>query len=162
MRKSVYEAVAVVNRLNQENRIDYSDYSTIMDGLEEIETLQERDQILEDLWSEFSDVPMDPDTECIEDQFLGFPVGTNREEIWHWFDVRHSKGVAFLMYADGIDRTDQFSKMVFLKQLCQECESASCGFNHGGECRFPLVHERNPRITDYDGCIDFDYSEGDL
>lgn len=162
MGRTVYEAVVVANRLNQENRIDYNDYSAIMDGLEEIETLRERDQMLEDLWREFADVPMDPDTERMEEQFLDFPAGTSREEIWHWFDVRHSKGVAYLLYGDGIDRTDQFSKMVFLKQLCPECESASCGFNHGGECRFPLVHERKPRINDVDGCIDYDYSEGDV
>ena len=162
MGRMIYEAVVVANRLNQENRIDYNDYSAIMDGLEEIETLRERDETLEELWAQFADVPMDPETERMEEQFLSFPAGTKREEIWHWFDVRHSKGVAYLLYQDGIDRTDQFSKMVFLKQLCPECESASCGFNHGGECRFPLVHERKPRINDVDGCIDYDYSEGDV
>ena len=93
-----YQAVTVANRLNQENRIDYSDYSALMDGLEEIDTLRERDKILEDLWAEFGDVPMNPETECMEQPFLGFPVGTHREDIWHWFDERHSKGVAYLMY----------------------------------------------------------------
>ena len=72
-----------------------------MDGLEEIDTLRERDKILEDLWAEFGDVPMNPETECMEQPFLGFPVGTHREDIWHWFDERHSKGVAYLLY--GVD-----------------------------------------------------------
>ena len=112
-----------------------------------IPTLKERDKRLERLWAEFGDVPMDPETECIEEPFLGFPAGTNREELWHWFDKRHSKGVAYLLYRDGIDRTDQFSKLVYLKNLCIECESTSCQFNHGGECRFALVHERKPRIN---------------
>lgn len=93
-----YQAVTVANRLNQENHIDYGDYSALMDGLEEIDTLRERDKILEDLWAEFSDVPMNPETECMEAPFLGFPAGTFREDIWHWFDERHSKGVAYLMY----------------------------------------------------------------
>lgn len=48
-----------------------------------------------------------------------------------------------------------------LKQHCIECESHSCQFNHGGECRFALVHERKPRINDVDGCIDYDYQEGE-
>lgn len=96
-----YQAVTVANRLNQENRIDYSDYSALMDGLEEIDTLRERDKILEDLWAEFGDVPMNPETECMEQSFLGFPAGTHREDIWHWFDERHSKGVAYLLY--GVD-----------------------------------------------------------
>lgn len=93
-----YQAVTVANRLNQENHIDYGDYSALMDGLEEIDTLRERDKILEDLWAEFSDVPMNPETECMEAPFLGFPAGTFREDIWHWFDERHSKGVSYLMY----------------------------------------------------------------
>lgn len=137
------------------------DYEAIYAGLDEIETLRYRDKELERLWDQFSVVPMDPNTECMEDEFLHFPAGTHREEIWHWFDRRHSKGVAHLMYRDGIDRTDQFSKMVYLKQLCVECESSTCQFNHGGECRFALVHERKPRINDVDGCIDYDYREGD-
>lgn len=125
-------------------------------------SLNDRDKILEGLWEEFGDVPMNPDTERIEEAFLGFPTGTGREEIWHWFDIRHSRGVAYLLYGDGIDRTDQFAKMVYLKQLCPDCESSSCGFNRGGVCRFPLVHERKPRINDVDGCIDYDYREGEV
>lgn len=96
-----YRAVTVASRLNQENRIDYGEYSALMDGLEEIDTLRERDKILEDLWTEFGDVPMNPETECMEQPFLGFPAGTHREDIWHWFDERHSKGVAYLLY--GVD-----------------------------------------------------------
>lgn len=56
------------------------------------------DAELEELWGEFGDIPMNPETECIEEPFLGFPAGTNREEIWHWFDDRHSKGVVYLLY----------------------------------------------------------------
>ena len=56
----------------------------------------ERDAHLESLWKELSDVPMDPKTECMEDEFCFFPAGTHRENIWHWFDEHHSKGVAYL------------------------------------------------------------------
>ncbi len=156
-----HEAVAVANRLHQEGRIDYGEYTALMDGLGEIDTLRERDEALEELWGQFTDISMNPKTECIEEPFLGFPAGTDREDIWHWFDRRHSKGVAYLLYGDGIDRTDQIAKLVYLKQLCIECESQTCQYNHGGECRFALVHERKARITDYDGCIDYDYQEGE-
>lgn len=58
------------------------------------------DEQLEEFWSRFGDVPMDPETERMEDDFLSFPQGTHREEIWHWFDKRHSRGVAFLLYGE--------------------------------------------------------------
>ena len=41
---------------------------------------------------------MNPETECMEAPFLDFPAGTPREDIWRWFDERHSKGVAYLLY----------------------------------------------------------------
>ena len=59
------------------------------------------DSRLERLWDDFSDVPMDSETECICDSFLGFPAGTHREEIWKWFDERHSRGVYYRMYEYG-------------------------------------------------------------
>lgn len=37
---------------------------------------------------------------------------------------------------------------------CFECETRDCVFNHDGECRYALVHEKRPTITDNDGCID--------
>ena len=56
------------------------------------------DRELEALWEEFSDVPMNPETECMEAPFLDFPAGTHREEIWHWFDERYTTGVTGLLY----------------------------------------------------------------
>lgn len=44
-----------------------------------------------ELWKNLGDVPVD-ENERIEDAFEHFPVGTFREDIWHWveshFDVR--------------------------------------------------------------------------
>ena len=84
--------------LYQTGCINLTGYRAIRDGLDEIETLAERDAKLESLWAEFGDVPMDPKTECMEAPFLDFPAGTAREDIWHWFDERHSNGVAYLLY----------------------------------------------------------------
>ena len=53
---------------------------------------------VKELWNEFGDVPMNPETECIEEAWRGFPAGTNREEIWHWFEETFDVCVADLMY----------------------------------------------------------------
>ena len=78
---------AAIETLDELHRtIPYDDYCTIHDSLTEIETLRERDSELKELWSEFGDIPINPETECIEERFMGWGVGTHREEIWRWFD----------------------------------------------------------------------------
>ena len=57
------------------------------------------DWLVRDVWKTLSDVPMDPETENIEDDWFIYPAGTNRETIWHWFDEQYHDGVAALMYA---------------------------------------------------------------
>ena len=56
-------------------------------------TQAQYDYALKQLWAELTDIPMNPDTERMEEQFLHFPAGTEREDIWHWFDERYSKGI---------------------------------------------------------------------
>ncbi len=52
------------------------------------------------LFEEFGDIPMDPETECIESPWRKFPSGTHREEIWHWFeDTFHVSVAEDLLYA---------------------------------------------------------------
>lgn len=92
------KAADIVTWLFQHGRMSLVDYRAIRDGLDEITTLTERDAALESLWHEFEDIPMNPETECMDAPFLDFPAGTHREDIWHWFDERHSKGVAHLLY----------------------------------------------------------------
>jgi hypothetical protein len=43
------------------------------------------------LWKKLGDVPMADrvNAECLEEEFLDFPPGTHREEIWHWFEARN-------------------------------------------------------------------------
>lgn len=55
------------------------------------------DSLLEDLWKTLTDVPMNPDTEDMEEDWFIFPKGTNREDIWDWFDEQHSKGIGWIM-----------------------------------------------------------------
>lgn len=129
--------------------------SPVCPAVTSMETLAERDKRLEALWENLADVPMDPDTECMEGDFLHFPGGTPREEIWKWFDERHSRGVAHLLYRDGIDRTDDIARLYHSRLLCEECESKDCAYNRDGICRFPMVYERRPSITEEDGCTEF-------
>lgn len=71
------QAIDTMNELHR--TIPYNDYCTVMDGLQDIETLRDRDEELEELWRQFGDIPMDPETECIEEQFMGWaPVSTGR------------------------------------------------------------------------------------
>lgn len=58
------------------------------------------DDVLKFLWEKFADVPVDDDG-CLMGCFMGYDAGTDREEIWHWFDEHHSEGVAALMGVTG-------------------------------------------------------------
>ena len=121
-------------------------------------TLAERDGKLEALWADLEDVAFDEDADGrlrLVDPWLCFMAGTEREEIWRWFDQRHSKGVYYLLYGlDGVDRTGEICKMTYLNSLCFDCDTRSCALNHDGECRFSLVNGRKPKITEADGCTE--------
>ncbi len=49
-------------------------------------------------WKILGDIPVN-DSEEIEEFFLHFPIGTHREEIWHWIEEEFNVSVATdLMY----------------------------------------------------------------
>lgn len=120
------KAFEIAYALYNQDVLRSSEYEAIRDGLDEIEALKVRDDELEKLWAQFGDIPIDPDTECIAEQFLGWESGSKREISWKWFDERHSKGVAYLMYKDGVDRMVDIARLYYLKQLCPECDSEGC------------------------------------
>lgn len=121
----------------------------------EMATIADRDRKLEELWEEFGDLPMDPNTECIEEPFLCFPAGASREEIWAWFDERYSGGVYNLMYHLGSGGASK-DLMDLLEQSarCIECDSETCAYNPEGICILPFGTGCDPRIND-DGCLDW-------
>lgn len=126
----------ICTRAYTEGKLDYNEYSAVMDAISEIDTLadrdvelrglwerartdkpdfyvrrtdmemrtmEERDRILENLWDEFADVLFDEDEDgrlILSEPWNGFCTGTEREEIWHWFDERYSKGVYALLYGE--------------------------------------------------------------
>lgn len=99
-------AAEIIEKLFCEGQpMEKRDYDTICSALHELETLRERDAALENLWAGLEDIPMNPETECLEAPFLDFPVGTQMEDILRWFGARHSKGIAYLLYddADALD-----------------------------------------------------------
>lgn len=124
-----------------------------------MDTLQKRDAELEQLWGEFADVPMNPETEEMEKPFLHFPAGTNREEIWHWFDERHSKGVVYLLYGTEPKYSlKNTASLIRTQNLCCECDSETCVFNPEGICKVPFVTGKAPGLSE-DGCTDYCYKE---
>lgn len=50
------------------------------------------------LWSDFGTIPTNPETECIEEEWNDFPIGTHREEIWHWFEDIFGVPIMGMMY----------------------------------------------------------------
>ena len=55
------------------------------------------DKEIELLWESGTDVPVDSNN-CIESKWGDFETGTDRDEIWIWFDENYSRGLHFLMY----------------------------------------------------------------
>lgn len=66
-------------------------------------------RMVERLWKDLTDVPFQEDEDgrlILEKEYVmkcgtrvikTLPAGTDREEIWHWFDEMHPKGVAYLL-----------------------------------------------------------------
>ena len=54
---------------------------------------------VEDLWEKLGNIPVD-DYGITDLQFLNFPPGTDREDIWHWFEDTFNVSVAKLMHLE--------------------------------------------------------------
>jgi len=63
------------------------------------------DNQLEEIWTDLDNIPFDeadvPGDMILAEDWRGFPKGTDRLEIWQFFDKHHSKGVAFLLYGES-------------------------------------------------------------
>lgn len=74
--------------------ITYDDLSCIVNrGLNDSYEYR-RAEYIKNLWLEFGDVPMNPETECIDEEWNGFATGTHREEVWSWFEETYGVSVA--------------------------------------------------------------------
>ena len=85
------------------------------------------------LWEQFGVIPMNPETGAHRGEVHGAgALASTGSEIWHWFD-ESDRGrclPAVPVTALTVPRSCETS---IPKQLCFECESSSCQFNHGGE-----------------------------
>ena len=48
---------------------------------------------IDKLWEQLSDIPVNNTGEIIEDDFYIWDKGTQKEDIWHWFDERVQNGI---------------------------------------------------------------------
>ena len=67
-------------------------YNRYHDGFQE-EILKTELEKAKELWEQFGDIPID-DNDCIVEPFKQFPIGTDRFEIWHWFEREFNVSVA--------------------------------------------------------------------
>ena len=54
------------------------------------------DREIEQLWQSFGNTPI-TDSDETDAPFLHFETGTDKFEIWHWFDANHTMGVEYLI-----------------------------------------------------------------
>jgi len=54
----------------------------------------DREAYAKALWEDFGNVPVSPENETIEDDWMMFAAGTDRYEIWHWFETEFGLSVA--------------------------------------------------------------------
>ena len=68
------------------------------------------DEDIEKAWDDLSDVPFTEDrdgTLVLDCDWRNYPQGTDRETIWHNFDMAHSKGVHYLIYERDAELADK-------------------------------------------------------
>ena len=68
------------------------------------------DEDIEKAWDDLSDVPFTEDrdgTLVLDCDWRNYPQGTDRETIWHDFDMAHSKGVHYLIYERDAELADK-------------------------------------------------------
>lgn len=95
------------------------DNKFVVPGDTPIELQHKLDELLEKLWEELEDVPFEEDEgiEYLDDNYLDFEVGeTSKEDIWHWFDDRHSKGIHYLLY--GYEKSDN-KKCIYYTEVSE-------------------------------------------
>lgn len=88
----------VASELLAEFRNEVPRYTTIKaelpDGCDAEIALAE---VAKHLWKKLGDVPVNDDGE-LEEEFLHFPIGTDRETVWSWFESELDASVHALMF----------------------------------------------------------------
>lgn len=76
-------------------------YKISVDDTREIESrglsgayIERKNYYVHDLWEDFGEISLNPDTEEIEESWLNFPAGTHRNEILRWFEEQFDISIA--------------------------------------------------------------------
>lgn len=86
--------------INSEKLKVLQDKGLVIPGDRPTDLIRKLDNLVEKIWDGLEDIPFyEEDSEqYIEENYLDFEKGTSKEDIWHWFDERHSKGIHYLLY----------------------------------------------------------------
>lgn len=92
----------IVGGLLNDNYV-WEKFEQNMDELFELALTIERDKGIEKIWLEMTDVAFDNDCDdntgmVLAEDYHIWKSGTGRDEIWHWFNTKHSQGVAYLLH----------------------------------------------------------------
>lgn len=72
-------------------------YQEWSESMKKEPTLQNTiDKNVEALWKEFESVPVDRNGN-LRAAWYAFPKGTNKNNVYDWFNRHHSKGLSYLM-----------------------------------------------------------------
>ena len=99
--------------------------------MKEIEsTLQDTiDKNVEALWKEFQNVPVDRNGN-FKAAWYAFPKGSNKNDVYDWFNRHYSKGLSYLM-EEGEERMKRTNKHVSCWDKDKR-DSGNCFRNYNG------------------------------
>ncbi len=129
------------------------DKGFVVPGDRPTDLMNKLDKLLEKLWEGLEDIPFyEEDSELhIEEDYLDFEEGTSREDIWHWFDERHSKGVYFLLYEyGGIEKETIVCYTEISERIPEEKRDKDLFYYECRTCGEETTIEKNVRV-DFSG-----------
>ena len=111
--------IQLICRKEQEIHMKNTNVTTENEELEMSEpTLQETiDKNIEALWKEFENVPVDRNGN-LRAAWKAYPKGTNKNEVYEWFNRHHSKGLAYLMEEGKNECKEQLNIKKIERTVC--------------------------------------------
>lgn len=109
-------------------------------ALDKFQSIKWYDPSIRQAWAALEDVPVNGDTECLEQDFLWFPVGTDKADIWGWFNRNYSRGIRALWEDDSDEQTSarmsEADMRIALTALLESFidNSKAAGVSHGEIC----------------------------
>ena len=128
--------------------------------------MEEADRLryIRKLWLDFCSVPVDPESECLENEWHGFPEGTHREVIWRWFEAYFHISVTELM-CDAPQKIVTLNDMIdygytWLGMVPMHARQALRLFESENYCIYKLYQNNTKSEVIFDGDIEEGYLYG--